>query len=230
MTRISAKIVSSMFRFVLACVLALGLLMSQVRAQENSNTPPRSDSPADQGTASQSAAEPQSQQESTGDKEPWSTRAASGSARDTEAGESSSRDTRIDLSPPKDDAKKHPNSAAAVADAEDAAEGKSEIQELHPWNPHKALKDTEVGDFYFKKKNYRAAMDRYQEALLYKPNDALATFHLAQCQEKLGQLQEAVISYEGYLKILPHGPLAEEAQKSIERLKASPGSGATAQR
>ena len=39
------------------------------------------------------------------------------SERNKVAGESSSRDSRIDLSPPKDDAKNHPNSGAAVSDA-----------------------------------------------------------------------------------------------------------------
>ncbi len=39
------------------------------------------------------------------------------SERDKEAGESSSRDTRIDLSPPKDDAKDHPNSTVPSDDA-----------------------------------------------------------------------------------------------------------------
>jgi tetratricopeptide (TPR) repeat protein len=141
--------------------------------------------------------------------------------RDQEAGESSSRDTRIDLAPPQDDAKNHPNSAAAVSEAETSVEGESDVQEFHPWDPHKALKDIEVGDFYFKKKNYRAALDRYQEALYYKENDAMATFHVAQCQEKLNQPAEALKNYQAYLKVLPHGPLAEEAQKSIERLKGS---------
>src|SRR5215470_14977884 len=81
---------------------------------------------------------------------------------------SSSKDTRIDLSPPADDEKKHPLSGAAVSDVEDEA---SDVQEMHPWDPHKAAKDVEVGDFYFKKKNYRAALERYKDALIYKPND-----------------------------------------------------------
>ena len=51
--------------------------------------------------------------------------------------------------------------------------------------PHKAAKDIEVGDFYFKKKNYAAAESRYREALYYKDNDAIATYHLALCLEKL---------------------------------------------
>jgi len=134
-----------------------------------------------------------------------------------EAEESSSKDTRIDLAPPADDAKKHPQSGAAVSDARDAAD----VQEFQAWDPHKAAKDIEVGDFYYKRKNYRAARDRYKEALVYKPNDAVANFKLGECQEKTGNPQEAVTYYEAYLKILPHGPLAGDAQKALDRLKAS---------
>ena len=141
------------------------------------------------------------------------------SERNKEAGESSSRDTRIDLSPPKDDAKNHPYSGAAVSDAE--AEESPDVQEFHSWDPHKALKDIEVGDFYLKRKNYRAALDRYQEALVWKPNDALANFRMAQCFEKLDQPEEARNHYEEYLKILPRGPLSAEAQKGLEKLRGS---------
>ena len=135
-----------------------------------------------------------------------------------EAEESSSKDTRIDLAPPADDAKQHPQSGAAVSDAQDAA---ADVQEFKAWDPHKAAKDIEVGDFYYKRKNYRAAQDRYKEALVYKPNDAVANFKLGECQEKTGNPQEAVTYYQTYLKILPHGPLAADAQKALDRLKAS---------
>lgn len=133
-----------------------------------------------------------------------------------ESEESSSKDTRIDLSPPANDTKSHPNSGVAVYDAEQP----NDVQEFHPWDPHKAAKDVEVGDFYFKRKNYRAALDRYKEALVYKPKDAVATFRLALCEEKSGQPADAITHYEAYLKILPHGPDAEQAQKSLEHLKA----------
>src|SRR5262245_55953017 len=57
-------------------------------------------------------------------------------SRDEEAGESSSKSTRIDLRPPKDDAKNHPFSASAVADAkEDASPDTGDVQEFHPWDP-----------------------------------------------------------------------------------------------
>ena len=150
------------------------------------------------------------------DKAPGQNQAPPRYDRDKEAGESSSQDTKIDLSPPKDDAKDHPFSDAGDSDAGDGSEYS---QELHPWDPHKAAKDVEVGDFYFKRKNYRAAIARYQDALLWKDNDAEANFRLGQAFEKTNNPTEAVAHYQTYLKILPHGPSAGEAQKQMEKLK-----------
>lgn len=138
-------------------------------------------------------------------------------ARNGEAGESSSRDTRIDLSPPKDDAKNHPNSGIDDKDPEDEPD---DVQEMHPWNPYRAMKDDEVGEFYFKKKAYKAALARYQDALIWKEKDAIANFRMAQCYEKLDQPDLAIQHYQEYLKILPQGPFAKEAHKALEKLKA----------
>jgi tetratricopeptide (TPR) repeat protein len=140
------------------------------------------------------------------------------SALGDEPGESSSKDTQIDLSPPEGDARAHPQSAEAVTDAA-SSPGSADVSEFHPWDPHKAAKDIEVGDFYFKQKNYIGAESRYREALYYKDNDAMATFRLAVCLEKMDRPDEARQEYESYLKILPHGPQAEEAKKAIARLK-----------
>jgi tetratricopeptide (TPR) repeat protein len=138
----------------------------------------------------------------------------------SDIGESSSKDTQIDLSPPENDAKAHPKSAETISAAE-AADSGSGVAEFRPWDPHKAAKDVEVGDFYFKRKNYRAAEDRYREALYYKDDDAIATFQLAVCLEKLDRPDDALAEYQSYLRILPHGPQAEESKKAIERLKGA---------
>jgi tetratricopeptide (TPR) repeat protein len=130
-----------------------------------------------------------------------------------DGGESSSKDTEIDLSPPANDDKAHPGSSAVLMD-----EGSGSAEAIHPWDPHMAAKDVEVGDFYFKRGNFRAAEDRYREALLYKPNDAIATFRLAESLEKLDRLTEAREEYESYLKILPDGPEAKKAKKALDRL------------
>lgn len=131
-------------------------------------------------------------------------------------GDSSSKDTQIDLSPPVDDAKAHPKSSEELVD-----EGSGNIGEVRPWDPHKAAKDVEVGDFYFKRRNFAAAESRYREALYYKDNDAVATYRLAVCLEKMDRLDEAREEFESYLSILPHGPQAEDAKKAIERLKGN---------
>ncbi|HTZ59916.1 MAG TPA: tetratricopeptide repeat protein [Acidobacteriaceae bacterium] len=139
--------------------------------------------------------------------------------RDAEANESSSRDTRIDISPPKDDAKDHPNSSLKPVPDAPPEEEPSDVQEMHPWNPYRAVKDDEVGDFYFKRGNYRAALARYQDALQYKDKDAVANYQMARCYEKLGQPEEAVTHYKEYLKILPQGPFAKDAKKALSKLE-----------
>jgi tetratricopeptide (TPR) repeat protein len=125
--------------------------------------------------------------------------------------ESSSKDTKVDLSPPKGDSMAHPNSGSVTDD----------VMELHPYNPMRAMKDVEVGDFHYRRKNYKAAVSRYREALEYKPHDAVATFALAQALEKSGDHNGALESYEDYLKTLPNGPQASECRKAIERLSKS---------
>jgi tetratricopeptide (TPR) repeat protein len=145
--------------------------------------------------------------------------AAKQAERNAEAGESSSSDTRIDLSAPKDDAKNHPGSQAAVADLDGSENPDTTgVQEFHPWYPLKSKRDIDVGDFYFRRKNYKAALDRYKEALYYKDGDAVASFRIAECEEKLGDKTEARKYYEQYLKILPEGPLAKDAHSSLDRM------------
>jgi Flp pilus assembly protein TadD len=113
--------------------------------------------------------------------------------------ESSSNQTRIDLSPPKGES--------------------DESMEVHEWNPLRAIKDVEIGDYYAKQGNYKAAISRFREALRFKPHDAVATFKLAQALEKFKEFDEARSQYEEYLAILKDGPSAAEARKALARLK-----------
>jgi tetratricopeptide (TPR) repeat protein len=158
-------------------------------------------------------------QNQEGDRDSNHNQAPPRSERSKEAGESSSRDTQIDLSPPPSDAKDHPHSSIPEEDGGD--DSSNDVQEVHPFDPHRAAKDLEVGDFYFKKKNYAAALERYRESLFYKPNDAFANFRIAQALDKLSRTDEAIEHYEEYLRILPTGPQAEEAKKALEKLKAN---------
>ena len=129
------------------------------------------------------------------------------------ADESSSKQTQIDVTPPADDVKSHPE-----ADLSDTG-----VDEFTPWNPLKAMKDIEVGDFYYKRESYTAAISRYREALEFKPHDAEATFKLAEALNKTGDTAEAIENYRAYLKILPNGPYAKKAHEALEKLKAKAG-------
>src|SRR4051812_33771582 len=116
-------------------------------------------------------------------------------------GVSSSKDTKVNIPPP-------------------TGEGApSDVQEMKPYDPHKADKSIEVGDYYFHQKNYRAAESRYREALEWKPGDAIATYKLGQVMEKIGNLVQARQNYQAYLKILPDGPLSKDAKKALSRIE-----------
>ena len=165
--------------------------------------PPRSDADADSNTNS---ATPQPEPETLPSMLPDNA--------PPNSNESSSRSTIIDLSPPVGDVHDHPDS-----EIPDELSGGNDTNELRPWNPHRADKDIEVGDYYFKEKNYRGAEGRYRDALLYKPNDAVATYRLAQIFDKTDRPDEARQYYQAYLKILPHGPYASDCHKALERLQ-----------
>jgi tetratricopeptide (TPR) repeat protein len=128
------------------------------------------------------------------------------------AGESSSKQTQIDVAPPADDAKKHPE--AGLGDSA------GDSDEFTPYDPMRAMKAVEIGDFYFKvKQNYPAAISRYREALEFKPRDADATFKLAEVLNKTGDTAGALENYQSYLKILPDGPYAKRAKEEVDKLK-----------
>ena len=130
--------------------------------------------------------------------------------------ESSSRATIIDLSPPLGDAQEHPNSQSVANPTDD-------VNELKPWDPHRAAKDVEVGDYYFMEKNYRGAESRYRDALVYQSNNAIANYRLAVALEKLGRGEEARDYYQAYLKILPHGPYAGDCRAALQKRDAKSG-------
>ena len=79
------------------------------------------------------------------------------------------------------------------------------------------MKDVEVGDFYYKAGNYKAALSRFREALQYKPRDAVATFKLAQTLEKSKQFEEARAAVRG---------VSCDSQGRAERGRGKKGSGA----
>lgn len=121
--------------------------------------------------------------------------------------ESSSRQTQIDLSPPSNDWE------------HEGAEAASDVGEFKKYDPHRADKDLEVGDYYAHQGNYRGALLRYQDALEYKPNDPTAIFRLAETYERTEQPRLAARYAVLYLRLAPQGESAEAARKMQQRLR-----------
>jgi tetratricopeptide (TPR) repeat protein len=131
------------------------------------------------------------------------------SSKDTPPGEASSKESKGESGAPLGDAQEHPDSDAGGT------------SEMHVWNPHRADKDVEVGDYHMRRKNYAAAESRYREALDFQNNNGPAMFGLAQVLEKEKKNSEAAQYYSLYLKTLPHGPKADNAKAGLQRLGAS---------
>lgn len=84
------------------------------------------------------------------------------------------------------------------------------------YSPPGAWKSVEIGDFYFKRKDYRGALSRYQEAVTTNRDYAPGYLGLGKVYEKLHQPQKALEAYQKYLDLLPSARDAEEA-KSVHR-------------
>jgi len=93
-----------------------------------------------------------------------------------------------------------------------------EVVEMKRYDPHQAEKDLEVGDFYYKRGNYKAATSRYQEALQLRPGSPLATFKLADAYEKHKELEQAAVYYSEYVRQYPDGAQVADARAALERL------------
>jgi tetratricopeptide (TPR) repeat protein len=86
------------------------------------------------------------------------------------------------------------------------------------WDPLRAEKDLEVGQYYMKKGDLDAAIDRFEDATLAKPGYAIPFRFLGEAYEKKGKKKPAVKAYQRYLDLYPHAEDADKIRKKIEKL------------
>jgi len=193
--------------FVLVAVSCLARFSSAAAQQSQDNSPhiePRGGTSAQHSKAKQSEA---TQTQSQPSRQSQQAEQQNPAPSPEPQGESSSKDSQTDF-----EGESRSNLPMPVEDTDDKV--------FRPWDPHRAAKDVEVGEYYLKQKNYRAALDRFNDALVYKQDDAEATFDLALTQEKLDLFARARQSYSRYLEILPAGPKAKECQEALKRLES----------
>jgi tetratricopeptide (TPR) repeat protein len=124
-----------------------------------------------------------------------------------QAPESSSKPA--DAPPPKkSDKKQKPDSATQNAPDQPS------------WDPLRAEKDIEVGQYYMRKGDVDAAIDRFQDATTAKPGYAVPFRYLGEAQEKRGLKKQAIASYSRYLDLYPHAEDGAKIRKKIDKLRS----------
>jgi tetratricopeptide (TPR) repeat protein len=93
-----------------------------------------------------------------------------------------------------------------------------EKEDDNSFDPVRAATDMDVGDFYFRRGSYDAAILRYQDATRHKPNFALAYYKLGLAYDKKHDKTKAIEAYKKYLEILPKGSYAKHCSERIEKL------------
>jgi tetratricopeptide (TPR) repeat protein len=86
------------------------------------------------------------------------------------------------------------------------------------WDPLRAEKDLEVGQYYMRKGDFDAAIDRFEDAIDAKPGYAIPFRYLGEAQEKKGAKKQAIKSYTKYLDLYPHAEDKSKIQKKIDKL------------
>jgi tetratricopeptide (TPR) repeat protein len=87
------------------------------------------------------------------------------------------------------------------------------------WDPLRAEKDIEVGQYYMRRGDVDAAIDRFQDATTAKPGYAVPFRYLGEAQEKKGLKKQAIASYSRYLDLYPHAEDGDKIRKKIDKLR-----------
>ena len=85
----------------------------------------------------------------------------------------------------------------------------------YSFNPLEAEHDLQIGNYYFKKGNYKAAVNRFREATRWNPNYAEAFLRLGDSEEKLRDKDAARQAYAKFLELAPDGKEAESVRKKL---------------
>jgi tetratricopeptide (TPR) repeat protein len=91
----------------------------------------------------------------------------------------------------------------------------------YDFNPLKASQSITAGNFYFDKKNYSAAKNRYVDATLYDPGNGEAFEKLGEAQEKLHNFPASLTAYKKFIELEPASKEIAAIKKRMEKWPAS---------
>ncbi len=112
--------------------------------------------------------------------------------------------------------------AQKPAPAEPPEEDASLKEKEYSLNPLQAEKEYKIGLFYAKKKSWRAAANRFEEAAKWNPGYADAHYKRAEMLVHLGKKDEEREALTQFLEMAPDDKRAPEVQKRLKAIPAAP--------
>lgn len=103
--------------------------------------------------------------------------------------------------------------------AEPPEEDEALVKKEYSFNPLQAQKELQVGNYYFKTGNYRAALGRFREAVQWNENYAEAYLRMSEAHDKLKDPAAARKALGKYLELEPNGKQAEQVRKRLSGKK-----------
>lgn len=110
---------------------------------------------------------------------------------------------------------------------DDPSGKKKKLFVKEPTHQEAASKDIEIGNYYLDRKNWKAALSRFESALVLDPENPDVYWGLAEAQHHLGDLANAKANYLKLLDYDPDGPHGRQARKELKDPALSKAPGAT---
>jgi tetratricopeptide (TPR) repeat protein len=98
-------------------------------------------------------------------------------------------------------------------------EDEREKPKEYAFNPLQAANEIKVGNYYFKRGSYSAALRRFEEATKWDPANPEAFLRLGETFWKLQNGKAAKAAWRKYLQLKPDAKDAAELKKRIDKIK-----------
>jgi hypothetical protein len=93
---------------------------------------------------------------------------------------------------------------------------KRKLAVKEPTHQEASSKDIEVGNYYLQTKNWKAALSRFESAMVLDPENPDVYWGMAEAEHHLGDFANAKANYLKLLDYDPDGPHGREARKELK--------------
>lgn len=109
---------------------------------------------------------------------------------------------------------------------DDQSGKKRKLSVKEPSHQEAASKDIEVGGYYLDRKNWKAALSRFESAMVLDPENPEVYWGLAEAEHHLGNFADAKTHYLKLLDYDPDGPHGRQARKELKEPEIANGKNA----